>query len=188
MLVIIRVKLIVEYSGDLFLIRLILFHIGLSAITDTVCHKTVSQVIVSLYHYVVTATLTDFRIEWKGVVLEGGRHLAADCCLISLKWFLLRCLKSLPFVQSLSGSLTCSILEATLFKFIFVFLKDVLRNFAVFQRFNLDNAVASLAWNLAALLLRLLLHSSESPASSRWQIKRVIFTFKCPELHLSSFI
>ena len=98
-------------------------------------------------------------------------------------------IKFLALVQGLSGNLTCSILETTLFKFIFVFLKDVLWDFAVFQRFYLDNAVASLARNLAALLLRLcLLHGSKSPASSRWQIKRVIFTFKCPELHLSSFI
>ena len=94
-------------------------------------------------------------------------------------------IKFLALVQGLSGNLTCSILETTLFKFIFVFLKDVLWDFAVFQRFYLDNAVASVARNLAALLLRLcLLHGSKSPASSRREIKRVI----CPELHLTSFI
>ena len=92
MLVIIRVKLIVENGRDLFLIRLIFFHIGLSAITDTVCHETVRQIIISFDNHVITTALTNFGIKGEGVVLEGGRHLTADCCLISFKGFQLRCL------------------------------------------------------------------------------------------------
>ena len=135
--------MIVKDGGDLFLIRLVLFYISLSAIADTVGHKSMCQVIISLDDHVITAALTDFRIEGKCVVLEGGRHLTADCCLIFLKWFKLRrfilggpitflldllllMIKFLALVQGLPGNLTCSILETTLFKFIFVFLKDML--------------------------------------------------------------
>ena len=91
MLVIIRVKLIVEYCSDLFLIRLVFFHIGLSTIADTVCHEAVRQVIISLDNHVITTALANLGIKGEGVVLQGGRHLAADCRLIFFKGFQLRC-------------------------------------------------------------------------------------------------